>query len=92
MKTTVGHIADGFPPNGTYIGRQAGGPFGNPFVIGRDGDRAQVLAKFEAWFKIEVFCNPAYRSLIEGLRGRVLLCHCKPLPCHGDVIAAYLNG
>ena len=25
------------------------------------------------------------------LRGKVLGCHCKPLACHGDVLADYLN-
>ena len=34
---------------------------------------------------------PEYRRRIEGLRGKTLMCFCKPLACHGDVIAEYLN-
>jgi hypothetical protein len=30
-----------------YIGRP--GKWGNPFVIGKDGTRAEVIAKYEAW-------------------------------------------
>ncbi len=30
-----------------YIGRP--GPWGNPFVIGRDGTREQVIAKYRTW-------------------------------------------
>ncbi|CAG1022170.1 hypothetical protein DOJK_01483 [Patescibacteria group bacterium] len=25
------------------------------------------------------------------LRGKILGCHCKPLACHGDILANYLN-
>lgn len=30
-----------------YIGRPS--KWGNPFVIGRDGSRADVIAKYRAW-------------------------------------------
>jgi hypothetical protein len=30
-----------------YIGRPS--IWGNPFVIGRDGDRAEVIGQYEAW-------------------------------------------
>ncbi len=34
-------------PYDTYIGRP--GPYGNPFTIGRDGTREEVIAKYRAW-------------------------------------------
>jgi hypothetical protein len=34
-------------PNRRYIGRPD--VFGNPFVIGRDGTRAEVIAKYAQW-------------------------------------------
>ena len=37
----------GVPARAAYIGR--GSKWGNPFVIGRDGDRATVIAKHEWW-------------------------------------------
>jgi len=40
------------PAGAVYIGR--GSPWGNPFVIGRDGNRAEVIAKYEAWIRYYV--------------------------------------
>lgn len=34
-------------PGRVYIGRP--GKWGNPFVIGRDGSREEVIAKYRAW-------------------------------------------
>lgn len=69
-----------------YIGRP--GIWGNPFVIGRDGTRLEVLRKWLRWF-------PSQRHLVArvaGLRGKVLGCHCDPLPCHGRLLQAMANG
>lgn len=74
-----------------YIGRPGRGvtgPWGNPFELGRDGDRATVLAKYRKWLM-------AHPALIERarreLRGKVLGCFCKPLACHGDVLAEIID-
>lgn len=64
-----------------YIGRPSA--WGNPFKIGRDGDRAEVIRKYEAWLRGQ----PRLMARLPELRGRVLACWCKPLPCHGDVLA-----
>ena len=64
-------------PYDINIGRPS--KWGNPFKIGKDGTRAEVLAKFRAWF-------PTSGGLkqIEELRGKTLGCYCKPQDCHGD--------
>jgi hypothetical protein len=69
------------PPNAVYIGR--GSPWGNPFVIGRDGDRETVCNRFrdEILPTIDV----------SSLRGRDLVCFCKPARCHGDDILEKAN-
>jgi len=74
-----------------YIGR--GSPWGNPFPIDHalDVGREDVIEKYRAYFYEEIVKNPEKRKQIIGLRGMRLGCHCKPLPCHGDVIAEYLN-
>jgi len=59
-------------------------PLGNPYVTGRDGDRGQVIAAFARY----IVHRPDLMALLPGLRGRVLGCHCKPLACHGDILAA----
>ncbi len=80
------HVRDRRSGEGVYIGRPT--KWGNPFKIGRDGTREQVIAKFEAW----VAAQPALIS--DGrreLRGRDLFCHCAPLPCHGGVWLRIVN-
>ncbi|MBA7573145.1 hypothetical protein ES708_14940 [subsurface metagenome] len=65
--------------------------FGNPFVVGRDGDRCEVIAKYKDYFYKRLAEDPEFRSKVQELKGKVLGCWCKPFQCHGDVIAEYLN-
>jgi hypothetical protein len=64
-----------------YIGRPS--KWGNPFAIGRDGSRAQVIAKYRAW----VLARPELVAALPELRGKTLGCWCAPQACHGDVLA-----
>ena len=68
-----------------YIGRPS--KWGNPFVIGRDGSRADVIAKYRAW----IVAQPALMNALDELRGRDLVCWCAPLACHGDVLIDLAN-
>ncbi|UFW92016.1 DUF4326 domain-containing protein (plasmid) [Bradyrhizobium barranii] len=72
-------------PTQVYIGRPS--KWGNPFVIGRDGTRAEVIAKYRAWNAAQ----PALMNALEELRGRDLICWCAPLACHGDVLVELAN-
>ena len=68
-----------------YIGRPS--KWGNPFVIGKDGDRKEVLKKYRDWIVEQ-------KSLIGDLpelEGKVLGCWCKPKACHGDILAEMAN-
>ena len=69
------------PANAVYIGR--GSPWGNPFVIGKDGTRDEVIALYKEHIlpKLDV----------EPLRGQHLVCFCKPAACHGDAIMEKLK-
>ncbi len=69
---------------GIYIGR--GSQFGNPFRIGQDGSRDEVIRKYSSWFYARLAQDPEFGAAVRGLRGSTLLCFCAPLPCHGDVI------
>lgn len=73
-----------------YIGRSPKhGPcgLGNPFVIGRDGNRSEVIEKYRAWLWEQIQRDPFYwLYAFEGMHEHVLLCHCHPEPCHGDVL------
>lgn len=85
--TVVNKRRDAFD---VYIGR--GSPFGNPYQIGPDGDRDEVIRKFAYDFHTHLVKDPAFQAKLAGLRGKRLGCFCAPARCHGDVIAAYLNG
>ena len=57
---------------------------GNPYHIGRDGTRYEVIAKYRK----RLLNDPALLQRIreEYATADVLLCYCPPLPCHGDVL------
>jgi len=84
----------------TYIGRQCAGwtssPLANPFKIGVDGDREQVIAKYETWLRdLLKVPSPQHTEMIRLYHiaensSLTLGCWCKPLPCHGDVIKKIL--
>ena len=61
--------------------------WGNPFQIGRDGDREQVIEKYE----IHLRRRPDLLSALPELAGKRLGCHCKPEVCHGDVLVKLLR-
>ena len=69
------------PDGAVYIGR--GSAWGNPYVIGKDGDRDKVLRKFEGW-AMEQWCE--IDNWLEPLVGKDLVCFCAPLACHGDFL------
>ena len=69
-------------PYDVYVGRP--GRWGNPFRIGPDGSREEVLAKYRAWLASNSDLIGAARL---ELRGKVLGCWCAPQACHGDVLA-----
>lgn len=78
--------------SGEYIGR--GSPLGNPFVIGKDGSREQVIAKYRVWLNEQIIRkNPVVLDELNRLgnkaideKGLALQCFCYPKPCHGEVI------
>jgi len=74
-----------------YIGR--GSPWGNQYAIGHgEGDgRFEVIEKYREFFNEKIATDDSFRNGILAMRGLRLACFCKPAPCHGDVIADYLN-
>lgn len=64
--------------------------YGNPFVLGEDGDRDDVCDAYERHYLPH---KPSINERIEAgdLTGKVLVCHCYPQRCHGDCLAAEAN-
>lgn len=74
-------------------------PVGNPFRIGIDGTRDEVIEKYRLWmcenydYKINYAFTHYIDHIIKCLRSGksiCLMCHCKPLPCHGDVLKLFI--
>lgn len=84
-------------PYDVYIGRAGKGRdgyFGNPFQLTNYRDqveRARVLSQFTEWFNSRVVADAEYAQRVLNLRGRRCGCFCKPLPCHGDVMALWVE-
>jgi hypothetical protein len=68
-----------------YIGRPS--KWGNPFVIGNDGTREQVIETYRRW----LFSQAALMAALPELKGKTLGCWCAPHACHGDVLAELAN-
>ena len=67
-------------PFDVYCGRP--NEWGNPFVVGRDGTRDEVIAKHEEW----VVRQPRFMEKIHTLHGKTLGCWCSPQRCHCDTL------
>jgi len=74
------------PSDALYIGRPT--KWGNPFVIGKDGTRDEVIAKYREW----LLAKPELVELAKReLAGKNLVCFCAPNACHGDVLIEVAN-
>lgn len=83
----VVRVVNGVAPAGAVaIGR--GSVWGNPFLIGADGERERVIAKFRHYAMWRLEREPEW---LEPLRGKDLACYCAPNPCHGHVILELLE-
>ena len=75
-------------PYDVYIGRAAGkaGQWGNPYVIGPDGTRDEVIEKYAVWIRTQ----PELMKALPELRNKTLGCWCSPLRCHGSILISLL--
>lgn len=80
------HHGGRVPPGAVDIMR--GTRWGNPFVIGRDGDRADVVRKYRRWLWQAIQTDTGMADAVRQLHGRDLCCCCAPAACHGDVLVA----
>lgn len=71
-----------------YCGRPS--IYGNPFEIGRDGTRDDVIEKYKSYFYKKIK-DPKFKQKVFLLRGKKLGCWCAPLRCHLEVIIDYLE-
>ena len=68
-----------------YIGRPS--DWGNPFSIGRDGSREDVIRKHREW----LIQQTHLMARLHELKGKTLGCWCSPNACHGDTLSELAN-
>ena len=92
MKTSVVNIK--FQEFDLYIGRKNASRglgqsmWANPFQINAGCTREQSIERFTQY----LLGSPKLLARLSELRGKRLGCWCKPLACHGDVLACLADG
>lgn len=85
-----------------YIGRIGKGltsNYGNPIVRGKTCPvcrkihykPGETIHCFELYARDRIKYLGGYRTKIENLRGKILVCFCMPNPCHGEVYIKLLK-
>ena len=83
MRTTVVNKRDLM-----YIGR--GSIWGNPFKVTITTSRIVAIEKYRPYIKKKLQESPKLYNL-DKLRGKILVCFCKPQACHGDILVELLD-
>lgn len=73
---------------GDSIDIMRGSRWGNPFIMGVDGTREEVVTLFEQYVTWRLSVQPDW---LEPLVGKDVWCCCAPQSCHGDVILKILG-
>ena len=82
---TLNKRTHGKPDGAVYVGRPS--KWDNPFEIGRDGTREQVIARHRTWL-----CDqPMLLAALHELKGRDLVYWCAPLACHANTLREMAN-
>ena len=98
MQITIGRAKRGIGsllPGQAYVGPPS--VLGNPFVVGRDGSRNEVIAQYRCWLGARLQepnspqADELRRLLARAAAGELeLLCWCHPLPCYAEVVRSAL--
>lgn len=60
--------------------------FANPYKVGKDGTREEVIAKYRDYMENKLDDDCVLLQELFKLEGKNLGCWCHPEPCHGDVL------
>jgi len=74
-------------PYDVYVGRPS--RWGNPWRIGVDGTREEVIAYYENDLRAGLFLDKQLREDVKALAGKRLGCWCAPKPCHAEILVQY---
>lgn len=80
---------------GEYVGCPS--LLGNPYQLGKDGTRLEVIQKYRCWLWGQLKQKGLVHAKLIKLRNQAsvsdltLICWCAPLPCHAEVIKSCLE-
>lgn len=84
-----------YAPYDVYIGRAnrsrglRESKWANPFIIGKDGTRAEVIEKYKQY----ILDRPdLVQDCKRELKGKRLGCWCMPSSCHGEILVGIAEG
>jgi len=83
------HGSEEIPDEAVYVGRPS--RFGNPFVIGTHGDRDEVIEAHRKWLAQTEEGQAVVDAARTELKGKDLICYCKPEACHADTLLEIAN-
>ena len=73
-------------------------PLGRTMAIYQVRNRDEAISRYSAYFDMMYDTNADFRALVDEIYSKYkngediyLECYCKPLPCHGDIIAEKLK-
>ena len=73
-----------FPPDAVYVGRPS--KWGNPIQITKNVSRNEAVQKFKENM------TESFKDMVrKDLKGKDLICYCKPKVCHADVLLEIAN-
>lgn len=75
------------PDDAVYVGRSS--LWGNPYTVGEYG-RERALELYRRWV-MAPDQEHLRNQMRERLRGKNLVCWCKPAACHADIILEIAN-
>ena len=95
MPKVLNKRTDTIPSDAVYVGRPS--KWGNPFKIGQDGTRQEVIAKYRC--RIINILQSIDNHHLDELRGKDLVCWChtwdgkgkNPMYCHADILLEFAN-
>ncbi len=88
MPVVLNKRTDYIPPDAVYGGRPSWpNGLGNPYRIGPDGSREEVVAKHKAAFLADL----QWIEVVRRYKGRDWVCFCSPLLCHCDIYCEVAN-
>lgn len=76
------------PPSQNSVNIMRGTKWGNPYVIGPDGTREDVIEKHKRDIMENIFIVEKIKN---ELKGKDLVCCCAPKACHGDILLTIAN-